>query len=80
MSKGTMTSKGQITVPKDVRDALGLGPGTVVRFELTDDGRAVLSPRRVSLIDLAGSIEYSGPTISIDAMDDAIADEVASRT
>ena len=34
----TISSKGQITVPKDVRDRLGLRPGTVVEFELTGKG------------------------------------------
>lgn len=37
----TITSKGQITVPKQVRDALGLVPGSQVEFSLAD-GCAVL--------------------------------------
>jgi antitoxin PrlF len=38
----TVTSKGQVTIPKPVRDRLNLKPGTAVDFELTDDGRVVL--------------------------------------
>lgn len=34
----SISSKGQITVPKLVRDRLGLRPGTVVEFELTEGG------------------------------------------
>lgn len=34
----TISSKGQITVPKQVRDSLGLRAGTTVEFELTDQG------------------------------------------
>lgn len=34
----TISSKGQVTVPKDVRDRLGLRAGTVVEFEVTDAG------------------------------------------
>lgn len=34
----TISSKGQLTVPKDVRDRLGLRPGTTVEFEITEGG------------------------------------------
>ena len=38
----TVTSKGQVTIPKPVRDRLGITPGSVVAFELAADGRVVL--------------------------------------
>ena len=38
----TVTSKGQVTIPKAVRDRLGIGPGSAVSFELDADGRVVL--------------------------------------
>ncbi|MDE1974149.1 MAG: AbrB/MazE/SpoVT family DNA-binding domain-containing protein [Hyphomicrobiales bacterium] len=41
----TVTSKGQVTIPKPVRDRLGINPGSKVDFEVSDDGRAFL--RRV---------------------------------
>ncbi len=37
-----VTSKGQVTIPKKVRDRLGIQPGTSVEFEPTEDGRFVL--------------------------------------
>jgi antitoxin PrlF len=37
-----VTSKGQVTIPKPVRDRLGIAPGTQVEFELAEDGRAFL--------------------------------------
>jgi AbrB family looped-hinge helix DNA binding protein len=37
-----MTSKGQVTVPKDIRDALGLRPGEPVEFELDGSGKAFI--------------------------------------
>ena len=38
----TVTSKGQVTIPKPVRDRLGIGPGSAVAFEPMEDGRFVL--------------------------------------
>ena len=50
-----ITSKGQITVPKAVRDALGVGPGDALVFRVEGD-RAVLA-RTADFLDLAGSVE-----------------------
>jgi len=49
-----LTSKGQITVPKAVRDSLKLEPGDQVLFRL-DGGRAILA-RTQNFLDLAGSV------------------------
>jgi antitoxin PrlF len=38
----TVTRKGQITIPKPVRDLLGIGPGSVVEFRRAPDGSIVL--------------------------------------
>ena len=38
----TVTSKGQVTIPKRVRDLLGIGPGSVIDFERGKDGQVVL--------------------------------------
>ena len=55
MSITTVTSKGQITIPRDIRQALGLEQGDRVLFSL-EEGHAVLSPlpRVRSLTDLYG--------------------------
>jgi antitoxin PrlF len=42
MQKTTMTVKGQVTVPKPLRDALGLKPGSSVEFEYAGPGRATM--------------------------------------
>ena len=39
----TVTSKGQVTVPKRLRDRLGIAPGSAVEFELSEDGRVFLT-------------------------------------
>lgn len=50
--ENNLTSKGQVTIPKDIRDALGLSPGKPVRFEMDDDGNA-----RIVKVDEAANSE-----------------------
>jgi antitoxin PrlF len=38
----TVTSKGQVTIPKQVRELLGIGPGSMIDFKRAEDGRIVL--------------------------------------
>ncbi len=50
-----ITSKGQVTIPKPVREALNLGEGDQVVFRVIDGGRAILA-RTPHLLELAGSV------------------------
>ncbi|HSV64745.1 MAG TPA: AbrB/MazE/SpoVT family DNA-binding domain-containing protein [Mycobacteriales bacterium] len=50
----TVTSKGQVTIPKQVREALGISAGDRVLFRV-EGGRATLARTR-ELLDLAGSV------------------------
>jgi AbrB family looped-hinge helix DNA binding protein len=38
----TVTSKGQVTIPKRIRDSMNLGPGSLVVFDVNDQGEIVL--------------------------------------
>jgi len=53
MSIATLTSKGQMTLPKHVRDDLKVGPGDQIAI-VKEKGRYVLLPRTVSIASLAG--------------------------
>jgi antitoxin PrlF len=80
MATAKMTSKGQITIPKSVRDALGLKVGTTLTV-VVDDGKAVLSPRSVRAIDLAGILGKPprGAGMAVSDMDKAVGDAVVER-
>jgi AbrB family looped-hinge helix DNA binding protein len=62
----TVTSKGQVTVPKPVRERLGIVPGSKVEFELAEDGRVVLTKvdaqRPISRFEKLRGIAGPGPT------------------
>ena len=74
MAATTLTSKGQVTVPKSVRDFLGIGPGSKVSFELTPAGDVVLRPvtakagRRSRFAKLRGSATVKMRTDEIMAL------------
>ena len=64
MVKATLTSKGQLTVPKEIRERLGLRSGDRVVFEFEGDSARMKVEKRKSLEELRGSLpatrEYSG--------------------
>lgn len=80
--RAKISSKGQLVLPKAVRDAHGLVPGSEVEVESVGD-TIVLKPRlrkprtgRVYTLDeVAGMLKYSGPPVSIRDMDRAIDEE-----
>jgi antitoxin PrlF len=61
-----ITSKGQLTLPVEIRRRLGVGPGAVLRFEIGDEGVTVSTPP--SLEDLRGIIDLGRP-VSQDEID-----------
>jgi AbrB family looped-hinge helix DNA binding protein len=71
-----MTSKGQITVPAEVRAKLGLRAGVKVDFVVNAGGEVVLRPRTADIRSLRGMLTYDGPPVSIEDMDRAIGDGV----
>lgn len=77
----TMTSKGQITINKALREGLGARPGEKLQIEVRPDGGLVIPPvrRKKTWDDLAGMLKRPGqPVLTIEELDDAIADAGAA--
>ncbi len=72
MPAATITSKGQITIPKEVRKALSLETGDRVAFLVREDGVAEMHPETVELMSLFGAIKPRVKGVSLGDMDDAI--------
>lgn len=84
MATATMTSKGQLTVPKEIRDRLGLKPGDKIDFvPVAGDGVAMRKRCRLSLDEALGSLPTNGVTATLEQMEqdlgDAIVESVLRR-
>ncbi|MBV2186202.1 MAG: AbrB/MazE/SpoVT family DNA-binding domain-containing protein [Rhizobium sp.] len=68
----TLSPKGQITIPKEMRDILGLRPGDQVIYSVID-GEIVVTPKNIDLQDLAGLLGAppNGPA-TLEEIDEAV--------
>jgi len=57
MPESTLTSKGQITIPAEIRAALGLNAGERVVFTQLDDGTTVMRAKTRSISELRGLLK-----------------------
>lgn len=71
MIESTVTSKGQTTLPKPVREALGVAPGDRVRYVIFDNAVHMIPIRPLSR--LFGTLRHEGPTVALQDMECAIA-------
>ena len=72
MAVGTLTSKGQTTIPKSVRDRLALKAGDRLEFVVQDDGAILMVPATVSLDELEGMLPCPSRSATLDDMERAI--------
>jgi AbrB family looped-hinge helix DNA binding protein len=80
MVTATLTSKGQITIPKSVRDSLHLRTGDRVSFVVQDNIRATLEPVTKSVDDVYGKLHRPGQACrSVEEMNAAVAERMRKR-
>ncbi len=73
MALATLTSKGQITIPKSVRDSLHLQPGDKVDFVVTQNGDALLRPVTRTVDGVFGKLhDPDRKAVSVEEMESAI--------
>ena len=81
MPRATLTSKGQVTVPKAIRDLLRLGTGDRVDFVVREDGTVVLRPATVHVRELRGFLHRKGiKALSVEQMNAIIRRRASART
>jgi antitoxin PrlF len=76
MASAALTSKGQITIPIEVREELGLKTGDRIEFVKSEGGKFFIQPKKGSIMNLRGMFKGTGKPVSIEEMDEAIAAHV----
>ena len=71
----TLSSKGQVTIPVEIRSALRLNTGDRIDFVVFDKGRVEMIPKKGSASALKGLVKWRGKSATLAQMDDAIARE-----
>ena len=71
----TMSSKGQVTIPAEIRKILRLNIGDKVDFVVFDNNRVELMPKKGSVGALKGMVKWAGRPVTLSQMDNAIASE-----
>lgn len=77
--QATITTKGQVTLPKPIRDKLHLRPGDKIDFLLDGDGGLRVTPVTAPVTQLRGMAPKPAAPVSLQDMDAAIARSVARR-
>jgi antitoxin PrlF len=69
MSESTITTKGQTTVPLQIRQRIGAAPGTRLVWHVMPDGGVIVRAKSRSILDLAGSLKApKGKRVAVQAM------------
>ena len=80
MSIATITSKGQVTIPKDIRESLNLHSGDKIEIVVTETGEAVIRPLSKKVDDLFCKLKKENQkAVSVEEMNSAIKHRIKSK-
>ncbi|MBW1999721.1 MAG: type II toxin-antitoxin system PrlF family antitoxin [Deltaproteobacteria bacterium] len=65
MPVSSLTSKWQTTIPKEIRNFLGLKPTDKI-FYVVDGNKVILKPLKGNILDLRGSVKTKGEPVDFD--------------
>ena len=77
MATAALTSKGQITIPIEVREELGLKAGDRIEFVKSEGGKFFIQPKKGSIMNLRGIFKLTGKPVAVEEMDNAIDSHLA---
>lgn len=79
MTESTMTSKGQVTIPKAVREALRLQAGDRLEFVISESGKVLMTPVKTTVAEIYGMLHKPDQEpVTVEAMDEAIKSRLGS--
>lgn len=73
MAITTLTSKGQTTIPKEIRFYLGLHAGDKLEFLINEEGSVILTPLTIDVTELKGCLPKPQKKVTLEEMQKAIA-------
>ena len=80
MAVATITTKGQVTIPKNIRDTLKLHSGDKIEITVTKDGEAVIRPIANKVDDIFCKLYKQGrKAVSIESMDSAVKNRMKGK-
>ena len=79
MNKAKITFKGQITIPKEIRNALAIKEGDSVIFMVEGDHAILKSIKKKSLLDFYGTLPAPQPYPGLDVIREEIHHKIAKR-
>ncbi len=80
MALATLTTKGQVTIPKKIRESLRLHTGDKIEIIVTDKREAIIRPISKKVDDIFCKLHKPGrKAVSLEAMDDAIRNKMKAK-
>ena len=80
MALATLTTKGQVTIPKIIRDSLKLNTGDKIEIIVTEKREAIIRPVSKKVDDIFGRLHKHGrKAVSLETMDDAIRNRMRDK-